>query len=86
MSDQADRLARLRERFVARSQEDIAALRNPDLPRADVQFIAHRIAGMAGLVGLRDFGEAARTLDQRIAQGLPYDDALATLLETWSRA
>ena len=47
------------------------AWRARDLPAADVQMIAHRPVGLAGTFGLHDLGEAARTLDQRIAQAQP---------------
>lgn len=67
-------------RFIDRCREDLATLSARDLPAADVQMIAHRVAGLAGTFGLHDLGSAAMMLDQRIAQAQPYGAALDTLM------
>lgn len=75
-----DRLDGLKARFLARCQEDAAALRTGTLPAVEVQRIAHRIAGMAGTLCLHDLGKSAAALDQRIAEALPYDAELDELI------
>lgn len=59
-------------RFIDRCRADLATLDARDLPAAEVQMVAHRIAGLAGTFGLHELGAAAGALDQRIDQALPY--------------
>lgn len=69
MSDVDARLEQLRVRFLARCQADLADIKNPFLPSEALQKIAHRIAGMAGTVGLSALGDAAFALDQDFRHG-----------------
>jgi HPt (histidine-containing phosphotransfer) domain-containing protein len=66
-------MATLRARFVARAAEDLLRLRGHQsgmpLPRQDLHWLAHRLAGSAGLFGFDEVGLLAGELDDRLASG-----------------
>jgi hypothetical protein len=62
MTAPEDRLAALRERFLARAADDWARLAEAD--EAMARQIAHRLAGTAGTFGFADISEAAIQLDE----------------------
>ncbi|OAN56550.1 Hpt domain-containing protein [Sphingobium sp. TCM1] len=80
------RLEQLRLRFLARCQADLVNIRNPSLPMEDLQKIAHRIAGMAGTVGLGTLGDAAFALDQEFRHGKEGHAAQRVLAERFADA
>lgn len=72
----------MRERFRARSGAELAALE--DLVAAGDQKgvcrLAHNLAGVGGLFGFAELGEAARVLDEACAAGAtPSEAQLADL-------
>lgn len=75
MSDIDARLAQLRTRFRQRCRDDLAIMEADDRPAEELQRIAHRVAGMAGTLGMLELGKAAITLDQVMNAGLSYLDA-----------
>lgn len=80
-----DPLAHLRARFRKRAQDDAAALRQAwragAQGLAQVEQLAHSLAGAAGIFGYSEIGGAAVAVDARFAQGqTPDDDEIAALL------
>jgi HPt (histidine-containing phosphotransfer) domain-containing protein len=73
MSLDDDRMAALRQRFVAAAGEQaerIAALLDAgDLE--GVRQLAHSLAGRSGMFGFADLGELARLADEADAEALP---------------
>lgn len=72
-----DPLAPLRARFQARAAIEAAALAQALAAgeAAEVERIAHGLAGAAGLFGFADVGAAAIAVDQAFAAGRPIDAA-----------
>ncbi|OHC93094.1 MAG: hypothetical protein A3H25_13925 [Sphingomonadales bacterium RIFCSPLOWO2_12_FULL_63_15] len=64
-----DRLAHLRARFIARCRAELAIIEADDISDQDLQHIVHRIAGMAGTVGLKELGIAAAHLEEALRRG-----------------
>lgn len=80
-----DPLAPLRARFQARAAIEAAALAEALAAgeAAEVERIAHGLAGAAGLFGFADVGAAAIAVDQAFAAGRPIDAAkVDRLIET----
>lgn len=86
MTDVDARLEQLRVRFLARCQADLVDMQNPLLPSDTLQKIAHRIAGMAGTVGLSALGDAAFALDQDFRHGREDGASRRALAERFSDA
>ncbi|MFY9350224.1 MAG: Hpt domain-containing protein [Sphingobium sp.] len=81
MTDIDARLAQIRSRFRQRCREDLAAIEAGDMPAAELQRVAHRMAGMAGTLGMNALGEAARALDAGIGAGEPSLERKRALIE-----
>lgn len=64
-----DRLAHLRARFIARCRAELAMIETNEISDQDLQHIVHRIAGMAGTVGLKELGIAAAHLEYALRRG-----------------
>lgn len=83
MSFDEDRMAALRQRFVAaasaQADEIEALLRKGDLE--GVRQVAHGLAGRSGMFGFTDLGETARRVDEAEAASLSShaEDLLAAL-------
>ena len=70
MPPEADPLAELRRRFLARAAEDLEQLRAAgDL--AEVRSLVHRLSGSAGVFGYAAASEAARVVDDALMAGEP---------------
>lgn len=69
-------MATLREKFVARCQQDLTSLSNLSArdDAREVRAIVHRLAGSAATFGYPDAGRAALTVDQAYAAGRPPSD------------
>lgn len=78
-----DPLAPLRARFRLRAVSDLVVLERlagGDLGSADLQRLAHNIAGAAGTFGYPALSEAAMAIDDRFASGrTPDADQVAIL-------
>lgn len=75
----------LRQRFIARTREDYAALllyrRSDGLPTLRMIPIVHRLAGTAGMIGFAAISTIAGRLDDELAEGnTQRDDTLRELL------
>lgn len=81
MTDMDAQLAQIKTRFRQRCREDLAAMEADDMPTAELQRVAHRIAGMAGTLGMNALGEAARALDGGIGAGEPSREGKRALIE-----
>lgn len=86
-----DRMATLRQEFVRRCPADRAALLTAQAERdwAELERIAHSLAGRAGLFGFAAFGTAARDLEitlSRASSDEQVDVALRTLLAAFPDA
>ncbi|WP_310225502.1 Hpt domain-containing protein [Sphingobium xenophagum] len=64
-----ERLAHLRARFIARCRAELAIIEADDISDQDLQHMAHRAAGMAGTVGLKELGIAAAHLEDALLRG-----------------
>ena len=75
MSDVAAAIANLRARFLARSQDDLAALRRWSdagaRPDDDHRRILHRLAGAAGTFGFHELSERAKRAEDALHAGRP---------------
>lgn len=69
MTEMDDRLAHLRARFIARCRAELAMIEANEILDQDLQHMAHRAAGMAGTVGLKELGIAAAHLEDALRQG-----------------
>ena len=65
MTAPEDRLAALRDRFLARAADDLASLAEAD--EAAARHIAHRLAGTAGTFGFAEISEAAIQVDECVS-------------------
>lgn len=81
-----DRMARLRERFIARSRGDrealVAAFERQD--REALRRLAHSLSGAGGIFGFPEVSRRAAELEQAIDRALPFDtlrELLAALLD-----
>lgn len=64
--DPADRLAQVRARFYARLAQDRALLEQDGLPEADIVTLVHRIAGLAGTLGMAQLSEEAKLCEKAL--------------------
>ena len=73
MSLDSDKMAALRQRFLASAAEQAerieALLEAGDLE--GVRALAHSLAGRSGMFGFVELGELARDVDEAEAEGLP---------------
>lgn len=82
MTDYADRLDEIRERFLYRLACDLRQIEeivagNPSAEQlACLQHVAHKLAGISGSIGFSDISGAALALDR---EWYPGDDNLAEL-------
>ena len=84
-----DPLAPLRARFRLRAVSDLVVLERlsgGDLGSAELQRLAHNIAGAAGTFGYPSLSEAAMAIDDRFACGRTPDAAQMARLEEQLRA
>jgi HPt (histidine-containing phosphotransfer) domain-containing protein len=86
LSEIDDALARLRERFIARCEGDLADLRrwtaDPANAPDDLVRLVHRIAGAAGTFGFADLSDRAKAAEDALVTGAPGREAeLARLIE-----
>ncbi|EQB31880.1 Hpt domain-containing protein [Sphingobium ummariense] len=77
MAEFDDRMAALRDRFIAQTAQDLERLRAgiPARDWIDVRDICHRLSGRGGMFGFPELGDAARALEESIDRG----DALQVL-------
>lgn len=72
MSDFDTTMEALKQRFIARSMDDLISLRlhqrGQPLPPGSVRSIVHRMAGSAGMFGFVGLGVLAGTVDAQLAQ------------------
>jgi HPt (histidine-containing phosphotransfer) domain-containing protein len=70
----------LLQRFLERSAADLILLcAYPDhVSREAVGFVAHRLAGAAGVFGYAEVGDAAAALEAALEQGVP-DESMPVL-------
>lgn len=68
-------MARIKERFLARSREDLvqfrAFLRDRSVVRSEVARLAHRLAGSAGIFGFKTLSALAKSVDGELLQETP---------------
>lgn len=71
MAELDDRMAALRDRFIAQTAKDVERLRAGIAAgeRLDVRDICHGLAGRAGMFGFPELGDAARALEEAIDRG-----------------
>lgn len=81
MSAGTDLFADLRHRFAVRLREERAALAaEPESGALEALLDrAHRLAGIAGMLGAAEVGEAALELEETLRAGENHADALAAL-------
>lgn len=84
MSEGPDLLAGLRRRFGVRLREERAAIlalaaRDDGAARADLVERAHKLAGIAGMLGAGEVGEAALRLEDAILAGEDHAAAVEAL-------
>ncbi len=75
-------LAPLRARFANRLGDELAAFREAEA-RGDTQVIidrAHKLAGLAGMMGAPEMGEAALQLEEAARSGTDHAAPLAALI------
>jgi HPt (histidine-containing phosphotransfer) domain-containing protein len=90
LNEVAEALEGLRRKFLARSADDLAALRawSEDGAPADdaTHRLVHRLAGAAGTFGFLALSDLAKQVDNRLAGGEGADaaevEALVSALET----
>jgi HPt (histidine-containing phosphotransfer) domain-containing protein len=85
-----DPIAGLRSRFVARSADDMAALRGhfggAPLDAASLRLIVHRLSGAAGTFGYAEVSDAAGEADDALLERPDQtDDALVRLIQALER-
>jgi len=70
--EQTNALEALRQRFLARSADDLQRLRGHlggrELAPQDLRLLVHRLAGAAGTFGFLDLGGVARDLDGKMCE------------------
>ncbi len=64
--DPSDRLAQVRTRFNARLAQDRALLEREGVPEADIVTLVHRIAGLAGTLGMAQLSEEAKLCERAL--------------------
>lgn len=81
MSAGTDLFADLRHRFAVRLREERAALAAEAKSNAREALLdrAHRLAGIAGMLGAAEVGEAALRLEDTLRAGEDHAEALAAL-------
>lgn len=91
MSDVAAAMDTLRARFLARSKDDLAALRlwssAGAAPDDDHHRILHRLAGAAGTFGYAAISDYAKAVEDQVVSGRSGDGAdLAALIAALTQA
>jgi len=75
-----DRMAALRQRFVDRCRDDLAALEQGDGPERTIE-IVHRLSGSAGIFGFSRISEVAEQTETALRDGTPNEELMARLLD-----
>lgn len=73
MSDFAERMRALRQRFIGEATSEAAAIETHAAVEvwSEVRDLSHRLAGRAGMFGFPELSDLARELEEAIEAGVP---------------
>jgi HPt (histidine-containing phosphotransfer) domain-containing protein len=78
----SDPLAALRDRFLARTREDLEVLRRPATDLEATAGVVHRLSGSGGVFGFAEVSRLAAVVDDQIHGGeAPHPQDLAALID-----